>query len=96
MCWCTARFDVVFRASGLRSAAREWFSFDAEFKRKYTLGPKTFYRGYQSLGDNVTRHDDGFTRDMHEAIDLYRPVCLDEQGTRIRYVSSATGRMVVT
>ena len=65
---------VCVYTTGLRGVARNWFAFDSEFKRKFKLGPSTFYRGYQSLGDNVTRHEDGFTRDMHEAIDLYRPV----------------------
>jgi hypothetical protein len=28
-------------------------------------------RGYQRLGANVTRYDDTFQRDWHEALDLY-------------------------
>ena len=32
-------------------------------------------RGYQSLGANVTRYEDGFQRDWHEAIDVYYEVC---------------------
>lgn len=41
-------------------------------KQKIALRPDTAFRGYQRLGDNVTRYDGGFQRDHHEAIDLYK------------------------
>ena len=40
-------------------------------------------RGYQQLGANVTRYQDGFQRDWHEAIDLYREVPTD--ANQVRY-----------
>ena len=50
-------------------------------KRQLELSPASRYRGYQPLGSNVTRYDEGFARDWHEGIDLYRetpvrsPIC---------------------
>ena len=41
-------------------------------KRQILIRPDTHYRGYQQLGANVTRYEDGYQRDWHEAIDLYR------------------------
>jgi hypothetical protein len=41
-------------------------------KREMRIAPGKHYRGYQGLGDNVTRYEGGFQRDWHEAIDLYR------------------------
>lgn len=36
------------------------------------MTPRSAFRGYQALGENVTRYEGGFTRDHHEGIDLYR------------------------
>ena len=41
-------------------------------KQQIMIKPGTHYRGYQQLGANVTRYDEGYQRDWHEAIDLYR------------------------
>lgn len=41
-------------------------------KKQILIRPDTHYRGYQQLGANVTRYEDGYQRDWHEAIDLYR------------------------
>ena len=43
-----------------------------EQKREIAISPGTAFRGYQALGENVTRYEGGFQRDHHEAIDLYR------------------------
>ncbi|KAF8073234.1 2-oxoglutarate-dependent dioxygenase [Scenedesmus sp. PABB004] len=54
-------------------------------KRPLLLSPGTHFRGWQPLGANVTRHEGGFTRDMHEAIDFYReedPDALQASGRR--------------
>jgi len=47
--------------------AREFFSLPTEKKTQYPIDPDTL-RGYQKLGENVTR----YKRDWHEAIDCYR------------------------
>mmetsp|Transcript_69608 Transcript_69608/g.220396 ORF Transcript_69608/g.220396 Transcript_69608/m.220396 type:complete len:360 (+) Transcript_69608:26-1105(+) len=57
---------------GVRDRAREWFALPLERKREILLSPKTVYRGFQELGENVTRYEGGFQRDHHEAIDLYK------------------------
>lgn len=59
---------------GVLREARRWFALPLEQKLRIALRPETQYRGYQQLGDNVTRYDGGFQRDWHEAIDLYREV----------------------
>lgn len=59
-------------SAGVRAAAREWFGRPEEVKRKHAIGPRSEGRGYQGLGANVTRYDGGFTRDWHEAIDLFK------------------------
>lgn len=41
-------------------------------KQQLLLSPSTSYRGYQPLGTNVTRHEEGFTPDLHEALDFFR------------------------
>lgn len=41
-------------------------------KKQILIRPDTHYRGYQQLGANVTRYEEGYQRDWHEAIDLYR------------------------
>ena len=51
-------------------------------KRQILIRPDTHYRGYQQLGANVTRYEDGYQRDWHEAIDLYR-----EQSPQVMHFS---------
>lgn len=41
-------------------------------KKQILIKPDTHYRGYQQLGANVTRYEEDYQRDWHEAIDLYR------------------------
>ena len=41
-------------------------------KKQILIRPDTHYRGYQQLGANVTRYEEGYQRDWHEAIDLYK------------------------
>lgn len=48
-------------------------------KQQILIKPDTHYRGYQQLGANVTRYEEGYQRDWHEAIDLYR-----EQSPHVR------------
>jgi hypothetical protein len=43
-------------------------------KQQIALSPQRHFRGYQSLGANVTRFDGGFARDYHEGIDFYKDV----------------------
>lgn len=43
-----------------------------DIKEQILIKPDTHYRGYQRLGANVTRYEEGYQRDWHEAIDLYR------------------------
>lgn len=62
--------------------AKRWFNLPLETKQQIALSPQTNYRGYQSLGTNVTRYDSpsgdkGYSRDHHEGIDLYK----EQQGT---------------
>jgi hypothetical protein len=45
------------------------------------MTPGSAFRGYQALGENVTRYDGGFTRDFHEGIDLYREAAGMVRGT---------------
>ncbi|DBA89756.1 TPA: hypothetical protein ACH3X2_004633 [Trebouxia sp. C0005] len=52
--------------------AHAWFALPELTKRQILIRPDTHYRGYQQLGANVTRYEDGYQRDWHEAIDLYR------------------------
>eukprot|EP00892_Ulva_mutabilis_P006008 jgi/Ulvmu1/377/UM001_0384.1 len=60
--------DIVH---GVRQQARRFFEQPDTIKHEIALSPATNYRGYQSLGSNVTRYETGFQRDWHEAIDLY-------------------------
>eukprot|EP00877_Chromochloris_zofingiensis_P001591 jgi/Chrzof1/11432/Cz05g36150.t1 len=57
---------------GVLMQAREWFALPDTIKRQIAISPASHYRGYQSLGANVTRYDGGFSRDWHEAIDLFK------------------------
>jgi len=65
------------------STARSFFqSATPDQKQQLKLLPSTHYRGYQSLGQNVTRYIDSdgtpkFQRDWHEALDYYREVVDD-------------------
>ena len=43
-----------------------------DVKKEIELSAKSKFRGYQPLGSNVTRYENGFSRDWHEGIDLYR------------------------
>ncbi|KAK9822807.1 hypothetical protein WJX81_000986 [Elliptochloris bilobata] len=52
--------------------ARQWFALPESVKQEIALTPHSHFRGFQRLGDNVTRYEGGFARDWHEAIDLYR------------------------
>lgn len=52
-------------------------------KKQILIRPDTHYRGYQQLGANVTRYEDGYQRDWHEAIDLYR-----EQSPKVQLAKS--------
>ncbi|KMT09746.1 hypothetical protein BVRB_6g127280 [Beta vulgaris subsp. vulgaris] len=52
----------------VRDATRTFFDLPLEEKLKIKLSAGTGYRGYQEVGDNVTKG----APDMHEAIDCYR------------------------
>lgn len=52
--------------------AQYWWLMQEHIKKQILIRPDTHYRGYQQLGANVTRYEDGYQRDWHEAIDLYR------------------------
>ncbi|XP_019259809.1 PREDICTED: probable 2-oxoglutarate-dependent dioxygenase At3g49630 isoform X2 [Nicotiana attenuata] len=54
----------------IRSIAREYFHHPYEDKLKIKLSASTGYRGYQRIGEHITKD----TPDMHEAIDCYREV----------------------
>lgn len=41
------------------------------------------FSGYQALGENVTQHDEGFSRDHHEAIDFMKEMVVDPQESLI-------------
>eukprot|EP00775_Hariotina_reticulata_P002982 gene2982-3265_t len=57
---------------GVLSGAHKWFSLPAATKEQLLLSPARHYRGYQPLGTNVTRHEAGFTPDLHEALDYFK------------------------
>lgn len=52
--------------------AHAWFALPEHIKKQILIKPDTHYRGYQQLGANVTRYEEDYQRDWHEAIDLYR------------------------
>ena len=54
--------------SGVRELSKQFFRRPRKDKERLRLGASTSFRGYQALGDNVTRFDGGFSRDWHEAI----------------------------
>jgi len=71
-------------AKEARDRARSWFAQDDTVKQRIEIRESEF-RGYQRIGSNVTRYaegDGGFTRDHHEAIDLYREHALDSVEVR--------------
>ncbi|KAL2241652.1 UNVERIFIED_CONTAM: putative 2-oxoglutarate-dependent dioxygenase [Sesamum indicum] len=54
----------------IRSVSRQFFHLPYEEKLKIKLSAATGYRGYQRVGENITKG----VPDMHEAIDCYREV----------------------
>ncbi|KAJ3329489.1 hypothetical protein HDU76_007804 [Blyttiomyces sp. JEL0837] len=54
----------------MREIAREFFAKPKEEKDKISIKKSDFARGYQNLGENVTK----YKKDWHEAIDLYAEV----------------------
>ncbi|RWR81417.1 putative 2-oxoglutarate-dependent dioxygenase [Cinnamomum micranthum f. kanehirae] len=61
----------------VRDVTRKFFHLPFEEKIKIKLSPMTGYRGYQRVGENVTKG----LPDMHEAIDCYREVEPGKYGT---------------
>uniref|UniRef100_A0A453ST48 Non-haem dioxygenase N-terminal domain-containing protein n=2 Tax=Triticinae TaxID=1648030 RepID=A0A453ST48_AEGTS len=51
----------------VRDVTRSFFQLPLEEKRKIRLTPRTGYRGYQRVGENITNGK----LDKHEAIDCY-------------------------
>ncbi|KAJ1555169.1 hypothetical protein HK096_007884 [Nowakowskiella sp. JEL0078] len=49
---------------------RKFFALDLDEKEKISITKSDFARGYQKLGQNVTKYE----KDWHEAIDFYSPV----------------------
>lgn len=41
------------------------------------------FSGYQALGENVTQHEEGFSRDHHEAIDFMKEMVVAPQRSLI-------------
>lgn len=54
----------------IRSISRQFFDLPYEEKLKIKLSAETGYRGYQRVGENVTKG----VPDLHEAIDCYREI----------------------
>ncbi|KAG5535583.1 hypothetical protein RHGRI_023374 [Rhododendron griersonianum] len=54
----------------VRNLTHKFFSLPYEEKLKIKISPAAGYRGYQRIGENITKG----TPDMHEAIDCYREV----------------------
>ncbi|KAL0903302.1 hypothetical protein M5K25_027671 [Dendrobium thyrsiflorum] len=61
----------------VKEVTRKFFDLPYEEKVKIKMSPKTGYRGYQRLGENITLGKP----DMHEAIDCYRPMESGEYGS---------------
>ncbi|PIN01119.1 Iron/ascorbate family oxidoreductase [Handroanthus impetiginosus] len=57
-----------FLVKEIRSISRQFFHLPYEEKLKIKLSAATGYRGYQRVGENITKG----VPDMHEAIDCYR------------------------
>ncbi|XP_078157980.1 homoarginine-6-hydroxylase 2-ODD-233-like isoform X1 [Carex rostrata] len=60
----------------VRDTTRAFFALPTEEKLKIKLTPKSGYRGYQKVGENITKGKP----DMHEAIDCYRPILPGQYG----------------
>ncbi|KAJ4792542.1 2-oxoglutarate (2OG) and Fe(II)-dependent oxygenase superfamily protein [Rhynchospora pubera] len=60
----------------VREITRSFFALPTEEKLKIKMTPKTGYRGYQNVGENITKGKP----DMHEAIDCYRPILPGQYG----------------
>ncbi|KAL0479133.1 hypothetical protein AKO1_008013 [Acrasis kona] len=56
--------------NGAHTQAREFFAQPKEVKDEISIRKSPHFRGYQCLGENVTKSK----RDWHEAIDLYKDV----------------------
>ncbi|AQK66554.1 putative 2-oxoglutarate-dependent dioxygenase DIN11 [Zea mays] len=54
----------------VRNVTREFFQLPYEEKLKIKMTPQSGYRGYQRIGENITKGKP----DMHEAIDCYTPI----------------------
>ncbi|XBI12396.1 homoarginine-6-hydroxylase 2-ODD-233 [Aegilops tauschii subsp. strangulata] len=54
----------------VRDVTRKFFQLPREEKLKIKMTPQSGYRGYQRVGENVTKGKP----DMHEAIDCYTPI----------------------
>jgi len=54
----------------VRDVTRKFFHLPCEEKLKIKMTPESGYRGYQRIGENVTKGKP----DMHEAIDCYTPI----------------------
>ncbi|CAD6335691.1 unnamed protein product [Miscanthus lutarioriparius] len=54
----------------VRNVTRKFFQLPYEEKLKIKMTPQSGYRGYQRLGENITKGKP----DMHEAIDCYTPI----------------------
>ncbi|PKI33371.1 hypothetical protein CRG98_046237, partial [Punica granatum] len=54
----------------VRTVSHKFFGLPYEEKLKIKLTPAAGYRGYQRVGENITKG----VPDMHEAIDFYREV----------------------
>lgn len=85
--------------NGTLSTARSFFeSASPSQKERLALAPRTHYRGYQSLGQNVTRYLDTsgnpkFQRDWHEALDYYREVVNDDE-YRLSSTTASTSPLI--
>ncbi|KAH1202588.1 putative 2-oxoglutarate-dependent dioxygenase [Glycine max] len=60
----------------VRDVTRRFFELSYEEKAKIKMTPAAGFRGYQRLGENITKG----VPDMHEAIDCYREVTKDMYG----------------
>ncbi|KAJ0965364.1 hypothetical protein J5N97_026502 [Dioscorea zingiberensis] len=61
----------------VRDATRKYFALPYEEKIKIKMTPASGYRGYQRVGENITKGKP----DIHEAIDCYKPIVQGEYGT---------------
>ncbi|CAG8607151.1 1822_t:CDS:10 [Paraglomus occultum] len=57
----------------VRRLGHEFFSLSDKTKNKYGIANQDYARGYQRLGENVTRYQ----KDWHEALDYYKPIPRD-------------------